>query len=209
VLFYEGGNCGCFVLINKWCWVQSALCAIRLFMQSESDGENNITGKIKQEPNGPLFLLKLFVKILCAKVGKVSNSHLAFFAIRHFSRFIRNCHAAGCQCDHIGLFWKVLGANFLLIKVTLVIFTWAVPFLSQRSNLDWTNPNYYLLPWIRLSRDNELYFWLNFPDQKIIFRFVDDLPLRIRAFLRPTRHCSMRILLRTLIRLKPEFWGMN
>ena len=104
---------------------------------------------------------------------------------------------------------KGLGANFLLIKVTLVIFTWAVPFLSQRSNHDWTNPNYYLLPWIRLSRDNELYFWLNFPEQKIIFRFVDDLPLRIRAFLRPTRHCSMRILLRTLIMLKPEFWGMN
>ena len=41
--FTKGGNCGCFVLINKWCsWEQSALCAIQLYVQSRSDGFDHL-----------------------------------------------------------------------------------------------------------------------------------------------------------------------
>ena len=33
-LFYIGGKCGCFVLINKWrSWIQSTLCVIWLYVQ--------------------------------------------------------------------------------------------------------------------------------------------------------------------------------
>ena len=36
--FTKEGKYGCFVLINKWCsWVQSALGAIQLYVQSGSD----------------------------------------------------------------------------------------------------------------------------------------------------------------------------
>ena len=47
--FCKGGKCGCFILINKWhSWVQSALPAIQLYLQSGSDNKNTISGRFKQ-----------------------------------------------------------------------------------------------------------------------------------------------------------------
>ena len=44
---FTKGNCGCFILINKWrSWVQSPLCAIWLYVQIGSDNSKTSTNAL-------------------------------------------------------------------------------------------------------------------------------------------------------------------